>query len=129
MDCKIDRCGYEKFARGWCQMHYYRWYRGKPIETATSKRKGFPTAYVYGSGGYRMVRFQNRTIPEHRLIMGYHLGRPLEAHETVHHINGIKDDNRIENLQLRQGKHGNGIAMECNTCGSQDVRPVALRFI
>jgi hypothetical protein len=47
-------------------------------------------------------------VYEHRKVVEEFLGRPLRREETVHHKNGNRQDNRLENLELWSSRHGKG---------------------
>lgn len=66
-------------------------------------------------------------IQEHVYVMEQALGRHLDKKvESVHHIDGDKTNNSLDNLQLRFSYHGKGQAWKCNSCGSNDVQPTQL---
>jgi len=87
---------------------------------------GYVLVWISPQDPMSSMAHDNGYVMQHRLVVARALGRPLRPEETVHHINGHKDDNRPENLQLRQGKHGRGVVMTCNACGSHDIAAVEI---
>jgi hypothetical protein len=100
--CSIEGCPKRSRKRGWCEAHYQKWRKyGDPLAQVIAPR---------GAGswerGYRILWMPdhplaraNGHVAEHRLV-AYEAGLLTDLTDEVHHINGIKDDNRIENLQV-----------------------------
>lgn len=96
--CVVDDCEKNKGKRDkYCPMHRARLSRHGDVHTVLKRGERKPENH---DGYVRVITDDGRRIFEHRYVMEKYLGRKLERHENVHHLNGVKDDNRIENLEL-----------------------------
>jgi hypothetical protein len=95
--CTVEGCENRMPSGRLCSMHSYRLREhgdvGAVESTVIPRNNRTGEGYVadYANGTTRL---------EHRAVMEEHLGRPLMPFENVHHRNGVRDDNRLENLEL-----------------------------
>jgi len=103
--CTVDDCQKKHTAKGMCQMHYRRnkLYNDPKLRPGRPRRN---TASINNNGYELLYQPENPNanvnglVLVHRKVMSEVLGRPLLRTEQVHHKNGNRSDNRIENLEI-----------------------------
>jgi len=102
--CLIEGCDGPAYTSNLCSKHYQR--KESRARGVRERVKGDPGKWRKNSKGYVLRErwsFEcNRKVTEwqHRMVMEGAIGRALFAHEEVHHRNGMRDDNHLENLEL-----------------------------
>ena len=104
--CRYVNCWQNRYNRDWCLTHFSLLPHRPCVEcgSATKHPDGWCLHCRVESDprddGYVRVSWQGRMVGLHRIVMQEALGRPLFRDENVHHINGDRADNRLENLEL-----------------------------
>jgi len=121
--CEIEGCEEKHFGKGYCKRHYKTWKRhGDPlkyIRRKTGKHLNGEGYVLVTKPNHKWVNRKDGYILEHRLVMQEHLGRKLTSKEIVHHKNGNRQDNRLENLEVKKihKHHAGSDYHECPKCG------------
>lgn len=153
MKCAVSGCVNEARAKGFCPTHLYRlkkfgsvlenlpvtlkktgerngrWKGGQMVDKKTGR------VLIYTPG--HPAAINGRYVYRYRLVVEKRLGRFLKPDEHIHHINGIKDDDRDENLQVMSGSEHAKLHQkiwrqkwarkweQCRHCGTKKISHMA----
>lgn len=98
--CTVPGCERAKYARGFCTMHYARWYTTGSVGPAELRIAPKGTHNNVAPNGYVQMHVPGLARYVHVHTMEQHLGRKLLPGEIVHHIDRNRSNNQLSNLQL-----------------------------
>lgn len=112
--CNNSECSNDALAKGLCRRCYRKveaWgdpNYGKTKGKYQKKKKANPSGYIVWYDPKCVHANSQGWVYEHRYVMGEHIGRRLTKEENVHHLNGDRSDNRLDNLELWSTKQPPG---------------------
>lgn len=104
-----------------CSMHRNRLKREGSYGEPERRMGEAGSGHIDRLGYRRMPPREGSSVMQHRQMMEDHIGRVLRPEESVHHINGIRDDNRIENLELWSSSHPKGQRVEDKVAWAREI--------
>ena len=117
--CTLASCNKRHKALGYCSGHWQRYKNTGDVQESKPLEPQYKP-YV-DSNGYVVYKKNYKNIKVHREVMERHLGRPLLDTERIHHKNGNRQDNRIENLELWSTSQPSGQRIEDKVAWAKEI--------